>query len=342
MNHKHLTSVLPRLGWGLATLFGASVVAFVLLRVLPGNPAQLAAGPLASRQAIQAEAHALGLDQSLPIQYVHFVHGFATGNWGYAYSVGEPARQEIMSRLPASLELACLAFLIAITAAVLLAVLAVYTQRPAVDRVCRGLSSIGLATPQFWLALVLLAVFSEKLHLAPGPVGRLSPGVQPPPHTTGFYVIDALIHGQPGTALNAFDHLLMPAIVLSVVPAAFLLRLLRGNLLEASREPFMLVMKAKGASRWSRFIRHAFPNAALPAITAAGLILAEMLAGAVLVEKAFGWPGVGTLVVNSILNKDFAVVQSVIVLSAIAYVVINTTVDVLYRLIDPRIGSADR
>lgn len=335
-----MQSALRRIGWGLSTLFGASVLAFLLMRVLPGDPARLAAGDLASEDTVRAQAHAMGLDLPLPEQYVKFISGFFSGDWGFAYSIGRPARQELLTRLPASLELGLFAFLIAILAAVLLAVLAAYTRSRVVDGVIRGLSSVGLATPQFWLALVLLVVFSQQLKLAPGPEGRLSNGRVPPPKTTGLYVLDGIIHGQFGTAVNALTHLILPAVVLATVPAAFLLRLLRANLMEMSREQFMLVLKAKGSSRRASFLRHAFPNAALPTITAGGLILAEMLAGSVLTEKVFGWPGVGSLVVDSILAKDFSVVQSFIFLSAVAYVLVNTAVDVLYGLIDPRIRSA--
>jgi peptide/nickel transport system permease protein len=130
--------------------------------------------------------------------------------------------------------------------------------------------------------------------------------------------------------------------VLAAVPTAFLLRLLRANLMETGREQYMLVLRAKGASRPSAFLKHAFPNAALPTITAGGLILAELLAGSVLTEKVFGWPGVGSLVVDSVLAKDFSVVQSFIFLSALAYVVVNTVVDVAYGVIDPRIRSVTR
>ena len=161
-----------------------------------------------------------------------------------------------------------------------------------------------------------------KLGLTPGPEGRLSAGVAPPPARTHFYVIDALISGEWSTAGNALSHLILPAIVLAAVPASFLLRLLRANLMETSREQYMLVLRAKGTPRAKAFLSHAFPNAALPTITAGGLILAELLAGSVLTEKAFGWPGVGSLVVDSILAKDFSVVQSFIFLSALAYVVV--------------------
>ena len=337
-----MRQVMTRIGWGLTALFGASALAFLLMRVLPGDPAKLAAGELATPEAVAAQAQSMGLDRPMIVQYWKFISGFLTGDWGYAYSIGRPAREEIMSRLPASLELGLLAFCLAIVTAVVLALLAAYTRHHWVDVAIRGLSSIGLATPQFWLALVFLVVFSERLGFAPGPEGRLSPGVEAPPQHTGFNTVDALIAGQWAPVADAVAHLILPAIVLAAVPTAFLLRLLRANLMETGREQYMLVLRAKGTSRASAFLKHAFPNAALPTITAGGLILAELLAGSVLTEKVFGWPGVGSLVVDSVLAKDFSVVQSFIFLSALAYVLVNTVVDVAYGVIDPRIRSVTR
>ncbi|MEV6122718.1 MULTISPECIES: ABC transporter permease [unclassified Streptomyces] len=337
-----MRTLLTKAGWGLATALGASLLAFLLMRVLPGDPARLAAGELASEETVRAQETAMGLDQPIPVQYVKFLTSFFQGDWGFAYSVGQPARHEITSRLPASLELGLFAFAIAVTTAVCLAVLATYSRRAWVDRLVRGVSSIGLGTPQFWLGLILLVLFSQALPLLPGPEGRLSPGFEPPPSTTGLHTVDALLAGEPATAWNAVQHLILPGVVLALVPCAFLIRLLRGNLLESLRGQYMVVLRAKGVSRRASFVRHAFPNAALPTITAAGLVLAEMLAGSVLTEKVFGWPGVGSLVVDSILRKDFAVVQAFVFLSAIAYVVLNTVVDLLYGVIDPRIRSAAR
>ena len=328
-----------RVAWGLATLFGASVIAFILMRVVPGDPARQAAGELSSQAAVQAEAHSMGLDRPLPVQYFRFVKGFFTGNWGFAYSMGIPARQAITSHLMATVELAFYAFVIAAVISLVLAVLAAYTRNRLVDGTIRALSSVGMATPQFYLALVALVLFTQRLHLLSGPEGRLSPNLSPPPHVTGFYTIDALLNGNLTVFGSAVSHLLLPCLVMSVVPTSFLMRLLRANLLETSRDHYMLVLTAKGTSRLSAYLRHALPNAALPTITAGGLILAEMLVGSVLTEKAFSWPGVGELVVSAVGAKDFSVVQSFVMLSAFAYVLVNTVVDLLYGVIDPRVRS---
>jgi ABC-type dipeptide/oligopeptide/nickel transport system permease component len=317
------------------TIFGASVIGFVLLRVLPGDPARLVAGRLASAQAVATMRRVLGLNLPLYRQYGWYVGDFFQGNWGFSYSVGQPVRTLIAARLPASLELGCYAFLIAFAAALVLALVSV--RRPLADRAVRGLSFLGLGTPPFWLALLLLLLLSQWLHIFPGPEGRLSPNTAAPPAVTHFYTADALLAGQFGVFLDALRHLLLPAVTLAFADFAFLVRLLRANLFEVAREPFMAVVRSKGISRAAALRRHALPNAFLPTLTVGGLVLAELIAGSVLVETVFDWPGVGALVVQSIQRDDYAVVETFILLSAVVYVVVNLVVDILYGVIDPRV-----
>lgn len=325
-----------KVGSALATIFGASIVAFVLLRVLPGNPARLIAGPLASDQAVQNIVRRLGLDKPLYVQYVDYVSDFFRGDWGFSFTAGTSVREILSIRFPATVELALYAFIFAFFTALLLALLATYRHRPAIDGLVRAISSFGLGTPPFWFAMLVLIIFFEGLGLLPGPSGRLGVATTPPPTVTHLYTIDALIAGQLDTFWNAFRHLILPAVSLGLVPFAFLVRLLRANLLEVSRETFILVVRSKGISRWTTHVLHALPNAFLPTLTASGLILAELLTGSVLVEKIFAWPGMGALVVDSILRQDYAVVQAFILLSACAYVSVNFVVDILYGVIDPR------
>lgn len=331
-----LAVIASRVGSSLAAIAGASVIAFLFMRVLPGDPARLIAGPLASDAAVDATRTRLGLNEPLHVQYWNYVTNFVRGDWGFSFGAGQPVTTQIVNRLPATIELGLYAFLLAFVAAVVLALLATYRRRPAVDATVRGLSFFGLGTPPFWLALMLLVVFSEALGIFPGPVGRLGAGT-PPPEVTRLYTIDALIAGEVGVFLDALRHLFLPAVALGLAPFAYLVRLLRANLLEVSREPFIVVVRSKGIGRWTAFARHALPNAFLPTLTASGLLLAQLLGGSVLVEKVFDWPGVGALVVDSILRQDYAVVQAFVLLSAFAYVAINLVVDILYGVIDPRV-----
>jgi len=328
--------VASRLAGMLAAIIGASFLAFVLLRVVPGNPARLILGPLAPVSSVRQLSHDMGLDQSIPEQYWRYMKSFLTGDWGFSYSAGAPVRTVIGQRFPATFELDLYAFLLGTTAALILALVATYRRRPGVDRVVRVLSYLGLGTPPFWLGLVLLIVFTQHWHFLPGPEGRLSSTATPPPQVTGLYTVDSLLNGDLHTFWESVKHLILPVITLAALIFAVLVRLLRANLLDVEREPFLTVVKSKGVPRWNAFTGHALPNAILPTMTLAGLVLAELLTGSVLVERVFDWPGVGSLVVDSISRKDYAVVQTVILLSACFYVVINAVVDVAYAVVDPR------
>lgn len=332
-----LRIVLSRVGSALTAIFGASIIAFILLRVLPGDPARLIAGPLASEETIEAQREQLGLNDPLWVQYWNYITDFLQGDWGFSFGAGQPVSTQVESRLPASFELGLYAFLLCFVFALALALFVTYRRHRVADAVVRGIAFLGLGMPPFWFGLVLLIVFFEFLGWLPGPEGRLSPGTPPPPEVTRFYTIDALLAGQWQTFWDAARHLILPVIALAFAPFAYLVRLLRASLLEVSREPFLVVVRSKGLGRWSAFSHHALPNAFLPTMTAAGLLLAQLIAGSVLIEKVFDWPGVGSLVVDSILRQDFAVVQAFVLLGAFVYVGVNLIVDILYGVIDPRV-----
>jgi peptide/nickel transport system permease protein len=318
-------------------IFGASILAFLIMRVLPGNPARLILGPLATQKAVAGLNHQIGLDQPLYTQYWRYISDFFQGNWGYSYSYGQSVKSLIGERMPATIELALFSFALTMIAAVGLALLSTYRYRPLADRIVRGASYLGFGTPPFFLALLLLIVFFSTLHVLPGPEGRLGVAAAPPPTVTGLYTIDALLAGQLGTFWQSFLHLLLPAVALGISSFSFIVRLLRANLLEVSREPFITVARGKGLPRWAAFRRHALPNAFLPTLTAGGLVLGEFLAGSVLIERVFNWPGVGSLVFDAIVKQDYAVVETFILLSAVIFVLVNLVVDLLYAVIDPRV-----
>jgi ABC-type dipeptide/oligopeptide/nickel transport system permease component len=332
--------VLGRLLGSLGAIVGASFVSFIFLRIAPGDPTRAILGQFASDDAVRQLSKDIGLDQPVYVQYERYMWDFLRGDWGFSYDTGQPVATQLAHRLPATVELGFYAFAFAFVGAVVLALLATYRHRPAVDQTVRGVASIGLGTPPFWFGLVLLIIFSEKLHLLPGPDGRLTVGVEAPPSVTGFYTFDALIAGQFGTFADAAAHLVLPVLTLAFAPFAFLVRLLRANLLDVSGEPFLVVVRSKGIGRWKAFLRHALPNAFLPTLAASGITLGQLLAGSVVVEKVFNWPGVGLLVTDAVLRQDYAVVQGVILLAAFVYVLVNFVVDILSALIDPRIRRA--
>jgi ABC-type dipeptide/oligopeptide/nickel transport system permease component len=321
----------------IAAIFGASLLAFLIMRVLPGDPARQILGPFASQNAIAEVNSQLGLDEPFFAQYFHYITDFFSGDWGYSYALNAPVQELFVDRFPATIELALFSFMITMIASVSLALLSTYRHRPITDTIVRGASYIGFGTPPFFLAVLLLIIFFKTLHLLPGPEGRLAVGATPPPAVTHLYPIDALLAGQLGTFWESFQRLLLPSIALGIGSFSFMVRLLRANLLEVSREPFLLVARGKGLPRWTAFRRHALPNAFLPTLTSAGLVLGEFLAGSVLVEEVFDWPGIGSLVFEAIVKQDFAIVQSFILLSAVLFVLVNLLVDILYAVIDPRV-----
>jgi ABC-type dipeptide/oligopeptide/nickel transport system permease component len=326
-----------RLGGALLTLFVASVAVFLILRLIPADPARLIVGPLASAAAIQKENAVLGLTKPIYTQYFIYIGGFIRGQWGFDYGTGSPVIKEVIVRLPASLELGFYAMIFAILGAVGAALASVGVRTRAADAVLRGVAFVGQGSPPFWIGLMALVLFAEILHVLPGPVGRLSAGVIPPPTVTHFYTFDAIIAGQWGTLGSAVEHLILPAITLGLAPFGYLFRLLRQSLLAVSEEEFLLVCEGKGLTRWQALVRHGLPNSLLPALTAAGLLVAQLVAGSVLVESVFNWPGVGQLVVNSVAAQEYGVVQAFVILSACAFVVVNLVVDTLYTAIDPRL-----
>lgn len=320
----------------LQTLLLSSIISFAVLRLLPGDPARLIVGPLAGQAALDAVREQLGLNDPVIVQYLDYVGGFLTGNWGYSYSNGADVTAVLAARLPATIELALYAFLFALVVAIVVATIASY-RRGIVGALAKFFSLIGLGTPPFWLALVLLLVFSVNLKVLPGPSGRLTSFLQPPPTITGLYTVDALLTGNVVAFSDALAHLVLPAIALAVIPCAFLTRLLTANLEDAARGAFVTVVRSKGVSRWSTHTRHVLHNALLPTVSSSGVVLAALITGSVLVEEIFDWPGVGQVLVQGIQRQDFAVVQTFILLSAVIYVLVNLLVDVVVGFVDPRL-----
>lgn len=334
--------ILSRLISSVIALIGAALVAFVALRLAPGDAARLTLGAFATDEAVAALRAEMGLDRSIAVQFFTYLSDFFTGNWGRSYSLGEPVRSLLADRFPATLELGLAAFSMAFVSALVLALWGAHKQGPISDGVPRALGVFALGVPQFWFGLVLLIVGFEMTGLFPGPEGRLPAGMPPPTGPTGLYTLDALLQGDVSTFLAALHHLVLPAIALGLLPFGFLYRLLRANLEDVLNAPFALVARAHGRSRLQVMISTLLPNAIIPMITASGLIFGQLLAGSVLVERVFNWPGAGMLVTQGVLQQDYAVVQVFILLSAVVYILTNLIVDILAATIDPRLASGGR
>jgi peptide/nickel transport system permease protein len=317
-------------------LFCASVIAFVVLRVAPGNPAREVLGPTASQQAVERLRVQMGLDKSIPQQYVTYVSDLLHGDFGISYRTRESVGAAVASRLPATIELALYAVLFSVVLAIPIGVLAASRHRR-FDRVSRWGAVVGLGTPPFWLGLVLILLFFQTWHIAPAPFGRLDPSIQPPPRVTGLFTVDSIIALRPDAFFNSLAHLVLPAITLGLPLAAYLSRIVRRSTADVYRLDFIRTARSKGASERRVLFRHALPNAMLPVLTLSALYFGELMAGSVLVESVYSWPGVGGWVAQSILAQDYAPVQGAIILAALAYCLLNLAADLLYGVADPRV-----
>lgn len=327
-----------RVADSVVTLVLASVLAFLVMRVLPGDPARLIVGPLASEEVLDQTRAGLGLDQPLWSQFLTYLRGVLTGDFGFSYSLGLPVGEALGQRLPATLELALFAFLIAIVLAVVASTLATYGGTR-LRGVSKAVSLIGLGTPPFWLGLILLVLFSQRLHWLPGPVGRLDPATAPPSDITGLYTVDALVTGNWAALGGALTHLLLPALTLALLPWAFLTRLLTATIDDTADAPYVLVSRSRGLSAWWTHARHVLPNSLLPAAGSTGLVLAQLITGSVLVETTFNWPGIGQLLTGGIASQDYSLIQTFILFSAFTYVLANLVADLVIGAIDPRIRA---
>ncbi len=278
----------------------------------------------------------MGLDKSLPAQYVSYMGDLLQGDVGTSWRTRTQVSAELSNRIPATLELALAAIILSIVIAIPVGVLSAGRRRW-VDRVSRTGAVIGLGTPPFWLGLVLILVFFTWLGWAPAPFGRLDASIPVPPKVTGLLTIDSLLAGDFSAFTNAIAHLVLPAITLALPLAAYLSRIVRRSTVDVYRLDFVRTAQAKGASERRVLFRHALPNALLPVLTLSTLYFGELLAGSLLVEAVFNWPGIGGYVAQSIVAQDFAPVQGAILLGALVYSLLSLTTDILYGIADPRI-----
>jgi len=308
--------LLQRLAVLAATLIAASVIVFAVMSILPGDAAEAMLGPSATPEAVAALSHKLGLDQPVHLRYAHWIAGVARGDFGLSYAYGSPIGPLIASSLAISAPLAILAMALSTLVALSAGVYAADRRGRPGDAIVMAASQIGIAVPNFWLAILLVIVFSVTLRLTPA--GGF-PG-----------------WGEPVFALRA---LILPAVALAVVQAAILTRVTRSALLEALSEDFMRTARAKGVSRRAALWRHALPNALVPILTIMGLQFANLIAGAIVVENVFVLPGIGRLILLSISNRDTLVVEDCVMLIAIIVIGLNFAVDLACAAIDPRLRN---
>ncbi|KTT11668.1 peptide ABC transporter permease [Pseudomonas oryzihabitans] len=330
---KQLTDIL-------IVVIGVSLITFVISHLIPGDPARLIAGERASDEIVANIRHQLGLDLPLYQQYLRYMSDLLHGDLGQSIRTHRPVLEDLRTFFPATLELALVALLLSILIGVPLGVLsAVYTNRW-IDHISRTLAVAGISTPAFWLGLGLIVLFYGHLGWLPGG-GRLAQGMTPPPTITGFYLIDTLLAGDLPGFVSAAKHLVLPAVTLAFVNLGVITRQIRGAMLEQLGEDYIRTARAYGLSQATVVLRHALPNALIPSITVIGLALGDLLYGAVLTETVFAWPGMGAYVVKSIQALDFPAVMGFSIVVSFIYVLLNRFIDLLYRLVDPRIGKVN-
>ncbi len=329
--------ILKRLATVIPTLIGVIIVTFLLTRVLPGDPAVYFAGPAATPESIAEIRKSLGLDRSLPDQFLRYVNDLAHGNFGNSLSTGRPVAAEISSRLPASAELTLFGLFLAIAIAVPLGIFAAVKQGSWIDHLCRVIATAGVSLPVFFTGLLLVYVFYFRLGWSPAPLGRLDAFATSPPDITGFFLIDSLITGNFETFRAAFSQLILPAVTLAVFSLAPITRMTRASMLAVLASEFIRTARASGLNSRKVILTYAFRNAMLPVVTTLGMVFSFLLGANVLVEKVFAWPGIGSYAVEALLQSDFAPVQGFVLTMAVLYVALNLIIDMLYGVIDPRV-----
>jgi len=330
--------VLGRLVQAIPSVVGIIIVTFLLTRALPGDPAVYFAGPAADEASIAEIRASLGLDKSLLEQFFIYVGDLLAGDLGTSISTGQPVVEELWRRLPASLELTLLALLFSVAVALPLGILAATRPDSWGDHLCRVIVTAGVSLPVFFTGLFLVYIFYYLLGIAPSPLGRLDIIYLSPPEVTGFYTIDALLDGDPETAWAALTQLVLPAITLGIFTLAPLARMTRGAMLQVLSSDFIRTARAGGLSRPKVLFGYALRNAMLPILTTLGMVFSFMLGSNVLVEKVFAWPGIGQFAIEALIVSDYAAVQGFVLAMALLYVALNLLIDVLYTVIDPRVG----
>ena len=333
-----LSIVLARCLQAVPTLIGIVVVTFLLTRALPGDPAAYFAGASATPESIAEIRARLGLDRSLLAQFWSYVGDLARGDLGQSISTGQPVANELLQRLPASLELTLTALLLSVAIAIPLGVLAAVRQDSWIDQLCRFVVTAGVSLPTFFTGLLLIYVLYFLMGIAPAPLGRLDLLHFAPPPVTGFLVLDALIAREWATAWSAAKQLALPSLTLALFTLAPLARMTRAAMLQALASEYIRTARASGLSRRRVLMVYAFRNAMLPIVTTLGMVFSFSLGANVLVEKVFAWPGIGSYALEALVVSDYAAVQGFVLSMAVLFVLLNLAVDTLYTLIDPRVG----
>lgn len=332
-----LKYIIKRILMLIPVLIGVSIIVFLIMRVLSPDPAPIVLGQHATQESVEVWREANGLNDPLLLQYWNFVTGAVQGDFGTSYYTKAPVMDEIMSRFPATVELALFAIIIASVFGIIIGIISAVKKNSLFDNAGMLVALVGVSMPIFWLGILLIIFFSGTLHWFPSG-GRIDPlmslGLD---RVTGLYLIDSLIAGDMEAFSDALQHLILPGVALAMYSMAIITRMTRSSMLETLQQDYIRTARAKGVSEGKVIRKHAFRNGLIPIVTVIGLQLGSLLGGAVLTETVFSWPGIGSYTVACILKSDFPVVQGVVLLIATVFVFMNLLVDVVYAFLDPRI-----
>lgn len=307
----------------------------MMLRFIPGDPAQLLVGEFASPQEVQKIREKFGLDRSYPYQYVLYLRNLLSGDLGVSIRSNVPVVEEMLTRFLATAELSVAAIFISSLVGILAGVISSVRKYSLFDYTSMVMALVGISMPIFWLGLMLMYLFSVKLGILPM-MGRLTMGMDYQ-SITGLVVLDGLLQGNLSLLTDSLRHLLLPAFTLATIPMAIIARMTRSSMLEVLSKDYIRTARAKGLGQGAVIFKHALKNAFLPVITVIGLNFGILLGGAVLTETIFSWPGLGRYVVDSLLARDYPAVQGCILFFAVIMVMVNLAVDLLYFYLDPRL-----
>jgi peptide/nickel transport system permease protein len=316
-------------------LLGVSVLVFSFIHLIPGDPALTMLGERATPEKVAEVRLRLGLDRPIWQQYLLYIGKALQGDLGVSIIRGDPVASDLLRRFPATVELAMAAIVVAVAVGIPVGVASAVWRNSLLDSLARLGALTGVSMPIFWLGLVLAWFFGVQLRVLPTGF-RLASGTAFVPWTN-FVILDALVRGDWATLSDAIRHLILPALALATIPLAVIARMTRASMLEVLSREYIRTAEAKGLSPRVVILRHALRNALLPVLTVVGLQVGRLLAGAILTETIFSWPGIGLWVYESIESRDYAIVQGVSLFIAVIVVGVNLLTDVLYAAVDPRI-----
>jgi peptide/nickel transport system permease protein len=330
-----LTLIAKRLLIAIPTLLALTFVVFLMVKAVPGDPAQILLGERASAEALETLRHEMGLDRPLLVQYGLFLKKLLLEfDLGRSVATNESISEVIGHKFPATIELAVAGMLFAIIIGIPTGLLAAIWPATLVDFASMTVATVGVSMPIFWLALVLTWIFGLELGIFPMS-GRLGVDFYYEP-VTGFVFIDSILARDWSMLSDGIMHIVLPAVALGTIPMAFLARITRASMLEVIKQDYVRTAKSKGVSVWLIYCKHALKNAFIPILTVLGLQFGVLLGGAIITETIFSWPGIGSWLLESVNSRDYTALEGGILVTASAFVIVNMVVDLLYRVFDPR------